>query len=159
MRWRRMQGNFCLLQLIPLAIALHTTKSWGAVWGFCCIKVLLSRCTWTLLAPTLPSLWFRPGVGIQSQTSITNRRYREPTPGTAPTRTFLSVSKSQQNKWYRTNLSWSSKGTVRQCFTWVWFCTIAVYTNQAWQLHQCKVTVIGLKQSLKTKGNYLDTHK
>lgn len=73
MWWRRMLGSFRLSQLIPLAIALHNTKSWGAARGFCCIKVLLSCCTWILLAPTLPSLWFSPGVGSQSQqpTSLT----------------------------------------------------------------------------------------
>lgn len=34
------------------------------------------------------------------------------------------------NKWYRANFSWSSKGTVRQYLTWVWFCTITVHINQ-----------------------------
>lgn len=67
MWWRRMGGNFHPFQLIPLAIALHMTKSRGAAWGFCCIKVLLSHCAWILLAPTLPSLWLSPGMGSQSQ--------------------------------------------------------------------------------------------
>lgn len=95
--WRRMLGNFRLFQLLPLAIALHTTKSWGAARVSCCIQVLLSRCTWILLAPTLPNLWFSPGVGSQRQqaaslTGDTQRPHCVLVPPTPPYR-FASHSK------------------------------------------------------------------